>query len=245
MYRSIRKRKTIIKILTALAIVAILLGGVYYVLWKHTVKTTIVVGSTHYSEDEIKAMVMKGPLGNNSLYLGSAYKNKTITGIPYIASMTVEVLSPDTIKITVFEKAFAGYVEYLQHFFYFDRDGIVIESLTAKMQGVPEITGVAFDHIVLDKALPVEDKEIFGRILNVTKTLNKNELSADRISFNSQGNMTIWFGRVRVLLGEEDNLEKKIGAICGILPQIAEKSGVLDLQNYEENKDSIPFHPDK
>ena len=117
-----RKRKrTGIKILMVLAVVALLLGGIYYLLLTRTVTTVYVEGNVHYTKEEIEEMVMSGPLGNNSLYLSLEYADKEIKDIPFIASMKVEVLSPDTIKIRVFEKKLAGYVTYLDKYLYFDK----------------------------------------------------------------------------------------------------------------------------
>lgn len=183
MYRTRGRRRKGIKILVFLAVVAAALGGVCYVLQTHTVRTVYVEGNLHYTKEEIQDMVMKGSLGNNSLYLSFAYKDKQITDIPFIASLSVQVLSPDTVKIQVFEKSLAGYVEYLNHYMYFDKEGIVVESSAIRTEGVPQITGLTFDYVVLNQPLPVEDSNIFYTILNVTKILTKNNLNAERIYF--------------------------------------------------------------
>ena len=43
-------------------------------------------------------------------------------GVPFVEKMDVSVVDPHTIKIEVYEKALAGYVEYLGHYMYFDKD---------------------------------------------------------------------------------------------------------------------------
>ena len=244
MYRTKKKKRTGMKILVFLAIVAMLLGGIYYVLLTHTIKNVYVEGNLHYTKEEIQDMVMEGALSGNSLYLSFLYKDKQVTDIPFIAAMDVKVLSPDTVKIIVYEKALAGYVEYLNHYLYFDKDGIVVESSDVKTAGVPQITGLSFDHVVLNEPLPVENTDIFYTILTVTKTLSKYSLSADRIYFNSVGNMTVYFGTVKVILGSDELLDEKIILLQTLLPELTGKSGTLDLQNYDENTSSIPFKPD-
>lgn len=244
MYRSRRRKRRGIKILVFLALVAGLLGGAYYLLLTHTIKTVYVEGNLHYTKEEIQDMVMDGPLGDNSLYLSFIYKDKQITDIPFIAAMDVQVLSPDTVKIVVYEKAFAGYVEYLNRYMYFDKDGVVVESSGIKTEGVPQITGLSFDHVVLNEPLPVEDPDIFYTILSVTKTLNKYSLTADRIYFNGRKEMTIYFGSIRVVFGSDELMDEKIQLLQTLLPQLEGKSGILDLQNYDENTKSTPFKPD-
>lgn len=247
MFRSGRTRRTNrkgLKLLCLLALVALALGGIYYFLLTYTVKTVYVEGNVHYTKEEIQDMVMEGPLGNNSVYLSLQYADKQITDIPFIASMSVEVLSPDTVRIKVFEKTFAGYVAYLDRYLYFDNEGTVVEISGIKTEGVPQITGLSFDHAVLNKPLPVGDAEVFSRILMITKTLTKYALSADRIYFNANGEVTLYFENVKVILGSDSLLDEKIMLLQSLLPKLEGQSGTLDLQNYDENTSSIPFKPD-
>ena len=224
--------------------VALALGGIYYFLFTHTVKTVYVEGNVHYTKEEIQDMVMEGPLGNNSFYLSLQYADKQITDIPFIASMSVEVLSPDTVKIKVFEKTLAGYVVYLDRYLYFDNEGTVVEISGIKTEGVPQITGLSFDHAVLNKPLPVEDASVFGKILTITKTLTKYSLSADRIYFDAKEEVTLYFGSIKVVFGDDSLLDEKIMLLQSLLPKLEGKSGTLNLQNYDENTGSIPFKPD-
>lgn len=239
-----RTRKRI-KLLILLSIIAIMLGAFYYFLTTYTVKNVYVEGNVHYTKEEIEDMVMEGVLSNNSFYLSLKYKNKAITDIPFIASMNVEVISPDTIWIKVYEKALAGYVENLERYIYFDKDGTVVEISTVKTAGIPRITGLTFDYIVLNEKLPVEDEAIFYKILTVTKTLTKYELSADRIHFDGKQNMTLFFEDVKVAFGSDELLDEKIMLLQTLLPKLTGESGTLNLQNYDENTGSIPFTPDK
>ena len=61
-------------VIIVLGILNILLAASYFVLTHYAVKTVQVDGNKHYSAEEIKAMVMTGYLGDNSLYLSLKYK---------------------------------------------------------------------------------------------------------------------------------------------------------------------------
>ena len=244
MYRS--RKRVGIRILLAAAVVAVLLGAAYYVIHTYTVKTVYVEGNVHYTEEEIKSFVMDGPLGNNSLYLSMKYKNKGVENIPFVDIMDVSILAPDTVKITVYEKALAGYVKYLDTYMYFDKDGYVVECSNVRTAGVPQITGLTFDHMVLGELLPIENPEIFGTILNLTKLLNKYELSADKIYFHTSGDITVYFGDVRVALGTDmAGLEDKIMLLPNFLKELEGKSGTLQMEKYDEGNGKFTFKPDK
>lgn len=234
------------KLLVTLIFVAVIMGGLLFVWEKYTIENVYVEGNVHYSEEEIKEIVMDNSLSNNSLYLSLKYKNKGVENIPFVDVMDVSILAPDTVKITVYEKALAGYIKYLDTYMYFDKDGCVVESSNIRTLGIPQITGLTFEHVVLGELLPVEDREIFGIILNITKLLNKYELIADKISFHASGEITLHFGEVKVALGKEQSyLEDRIMLLPKFLKELEGKSGILQMEKYEEGNGRFTFKPDE
>lgn len=237
--------KVKIRIIIVLGIINVLLIASYFVLSYYTVKTVQVDGNKHYSAEEIKAMVMTGWLGDNSLYLSLKYKNKGIDDVPFVETMDVMVQSNDTIRIVVYEKALAGYVQYLGRYMYFDNEGVVVETSKVMTKGIPQVTGLDFDHIVLHEKLPVANDQIFQNILTITKLLNKYDVLCDRIQFDSSYNVTLGYGNVKVNIGALDNLDEKLMQLPQILPSLAGEKGTLDLQNYTADRKSITFERGK
>ncbi len=240
-----RRKKRWPAVLIFLALLAVLLGVVYYLLDYYRIKTVYVDGNLHYTREEIKEIVMDGPLGNNSLYLSLKYKNKSITDVPFVAAMDVTVLAPDTIRVSVYEKSLAGYIEYLGRYIYFDKDGTVVESSAVRTLGIPQITGLAFEHVLVGEPLPVANREVFDDILSVTQTIAKYGLTAERIYFNSKEEMTVHFGDIRAELGTSSYLDEKIALLQNLLPQLEGKKGNLDIQNYGSNVKTYTFEPEK
>ena len=241
--RRVKKRR--IRITVMLLVMILILGAaVSWVLEHYHVESVYVEGNMHYSSEEIIRMVTDQPLGDNSLFLSLKYRDKGIEGIPFIQSMEVKVLAPDTVKIVVYEKTIAGFVEYLDGFMYFDRDGIVVEAAEARTLGIPEITGISFDHVVLYEPLPVENPSIFQDILDMTQMLSKYEIMADQIYFDSTNQMTLYFGEVRAKLGSDENIEEKIARLKQILPAAEGKKGVFRLENYSGSGENVSFEQD-
>lgn len=205
------------------------------------VQTIHVTGNTYYTRDEIINMVMSGVLGNNSIYLNYKYKNTQIIDVPFIQSMDVEIMSHDTVKIIVYEKSLAGYIDYLGHYMYFDRDGMVVESSTYRTGYIPEVAGLTFESIALYQPLLVSNDAVFQQILNTTQVLAKYEIPTDKVFFDSQYNMTLYFNQVKVKIGTSDNLEYKVMQLKAILPEIIEYKGNLNLINLTEDTKSITF----
>ncbi len=240
-----KTKRTIILSAILLALFAFLTAAYFYIINNYTVTTVYVDGNIHYTNEEIMEMVMGGPYGNNSLFLSLKYRDKGIDDVPFIQTMDVTVEARDTIRITVYEKALAGYVTYLGRYVYFDKDGIVVETSTEKTEGIPQVTGLKFDHVILHEPLPVDKPEIFTEILGITQQLDKYSMAADKIYFGSDYQVTLLFGDARVALGNDIYIEEKIMKLQYILPDLLGKSGVLDMREYSEDTKSYSFEQDK
>lgn len=223
------------------------LGIVFFVLCDYyTVQNVTVEGNVHYTEEEIKEMVMRGTLGDNSLLLSLKYRNRAMGDIPFIDAMDVTILSADTIHIAVYEKALAGYIRYMDTNMYFDREGYVVECSDLITEGVPRITGLSFDHMVLGERLPVKDPGIFESIMDLTRLLDKYELAADNIFFHSGGEITVYFGEIKVALGDDNaRLEKKMKLIPEFLSMLEGEKGTLRMEKMTEDKTDVSFRKEE
>lgn len=227
-----------------LGVIVIILSVIYYLLVTYKVENVYVEGNEHYTAEEIKQIVEEGRFGENSIFLSMKYSNKSVTGIPFVEKMDVDVLDKNTIKITVYEKTLAGYVEYLDKYMYFDKDGVIVENSNKKTKGIPLVTGLQFDHFVMYEPLPVENESIFQQILNITQMLNKYGIEPDKINFDDSYNMKLYFDNVRVELGNDELLEEKIQRIDAIIPKLEGASGVLQMNNYSSDSPNITFVKD-
>ncbi len=222
----------------ALAIVvsgAVILGAGWYFKSKYTVSNVYVEDNVHYTDEEIKAIVMQGRWGNNSKYLAFKYKNREIDNIPFVDAIDVDVLSDDTIRIRVFEKPVIGYVRYLGSNMYFDKDGYVVESNDTITVGVPLVTGIVFDHMALGEKLQIENEKAFDMILLLKNILDKGDepLYADKINISSRNELTVYFGGIEVSLGDDmATLEDRITQLRGILKKYEGQAGSLQMTTY-------------
>lgn len=239
-----KSKRMVISLAVFFSLLFLLVGGSFYIIRNYKVTTVYVDGNVHYTNEEIMDMVMGGRFGDNSLFLSLKYRDKGIEGIPFIEMMDVSIEAKDTIRITVYEKALAGYVKYLGRYIYFDKDGIVVETSEEQTAGIPQVTGLTFDHVILHDKLPVDKPELFDEILNITQQLDKYSLSADRIYFDSAYQVTLYFGDAKVALGDNVDIDEKIMMLQNILPSLLGKSGTLDMREYSEDTKTYSFEKD-
>lgn len=231
-----------------LIVVLILSGIAAFLIWfdvYYKVRYVTVEGSTHYTDQEIEQYVTEGFMGDNSVVLSWRYRHQELRDVPFVESMEVDVITHNAIHIRVYEKSLAGYVNYLGRYFYFDRNGMVVESSGEKVEGIPEVTGLTFDHIALNEVLPVADPDVFTKILETVQLLAKYSLDADRIYIGTSGQQSLYFGNVCVNLGEDEYMDEKISNLSKILPSLTGRSGTLDMTTFTADTRSVTFTEDE
>lgn len=159
--------------------------------------------------------------------------------------MDVSVLDHESVKVNVYEKALAGYVKCLDTYLYFDKDGYVVEISTVKTEGIPLVTGINFEYAVIGEPLPVENPEIFGTILDLTKLMDKYDTYADRIYFTADSGVVLYYGDVKVNLGNDFKyIEEKFMLLPEFMGALDGKKGTLHMENYSETNTDFTFKPD-
>lgn len=223
--------------------VILLLVLILFVAGLYSLRITSVqyVGNTRYSEEEMSRLLFLESYEQNPIYCFFANQYKEKKQIPFIETYEIEFLSWNQIKVTVYEKGIAGYVDYKGHYMYFDKDGIVVESSQELLDGVVKIEGLDFEHIVLHQVLPVEKEEVFNLILSLTQMLTKYAIDVDKISFDAGMNIWIYRKNVVVQMGKDIYLDEKMAKFKDMLPQLEGLAGTLYLDDYSEDREEFRF----
>lgn len=192
-----------------------------------------VTGNRHYSKDQIKNFVLENGYIDNTVLLMLKNKINPIEDIPFIAKLDVEYVNAHKITITVYEKAMAGCVEYMNSYVYFDQDGYVLEISERKLEDAPCITGMFFSTMELHEKLPIEDKDRFKLILKLTQLIQKYKLKIDSIHFTTEGEIVLQHEDIRIELGDGSILERQLIDLEQILQGLVGKKGTLDMRDFE------------
>lgn len=242
--RKKRKRRKI-QLYIFLIVTLLIALAAYIVVEVFTVENVEVEGNEWYSASQIEAMVLDDEYSWNSLYVTMKYRLVDIGEVPFIDAMEVSLDNPHTVRIKVYEKGILGYlyIPTLGQNVYFDKDGFVVETSTNLIPDVPKVTGISCSEVVLYEKLPLKDESILRLLLNLTQTLKKYELEPDEIAFDEKGSATVYYGNIRVIVGDEENLSQKIIKLSAVLEKLAGMgldSGTLHLENWtEENRDIV------
>lgn len=200
-----------------------------------------VTGNKHYSKDEIIRIVKKEGYINNSILFILKNKIKPIQEIPFIVKIDLEYESSHKVKITVYEKAISGCIEYMNEYIYFDQDGYVLEISSDKLEDIPCIKGMSFASMELEQKLPIKDKKKFKLILNLTQLINKYKLKIDAIRFDANNEIILEYKKIKVELGDRDSLEEQLIDLNKMLKALEGEEGVLDMKEFDANSGKASF----
>ena len=219
--------------------VAIIAGLILViVLLSVNISTITVTGNQRYSDEQMTEILFPDRASRNVVYCYLKNRFQEHETIPFVEDYKIAFQDPFSVEVIVYEKSVVGYVSYMSSFMYFDKDGIIVESANNKLEGIPWITGLEFGHIVLYQKLPVESREIFEEILNLTQILSIYNLQVDKIQYNRFGEATLYVADIEVILGSNEDLNGKIATLGDILPELKGRKGTLNLDTYDETNSS-------
>ena len=229
-----RKKRRKIGLYILLILILLIAAGVFIVMNVFTVENVVVEGNELYSSTQIENMVLNDEYSWNSLYVDLKYRFVDNGEVPFVDTMEVSLDNPHTVHIKVYEKGMLGYlyINSIGQNAYFDKDGFVVETSTEVIDGVPKITGISCEEVVLYEKLQLENSDILRDLLNLTQTLKKYNLLPDEIQYDSNMEPVLYYGTIQVKIGSEDNLSQKVVRLSIILPQLDGLSGTLHLETW-------------
>ncbi len=205
------------------------------------IQNVTVTGNERYTDEQMTEILFPDQMSRIPIvcYLKNQFQEHE--KIPFVEDYKIVFQGPASAEVIVYEKSVVGYVSYMSSYMYFDKDGIIVESSSEKLPGIPWITGLDFGHIILYQELPVASSDIFQEILNLTQILSVYELAVDKIQYNQFGEAILYLGELEVILGNNDSLNGKIAELNDMLPQLEGRSGVLYLDTYDEANTNAMF----
>ncbi len=225
-------------------VVIILFGCMLFISTGFRTTQIVYEGNTRYTDEEMTNYIFGGKYNVNTLiyYFFTSKKDKVV--IPFVQDYDVSVAWPNKLEIKVYEKSVIGYIRYMGYNLYFDKDGIVVDSSKDILEGVPEVTGLDYTNVVLHTQLDVDNEKIFAVLLELVQLCGKYEIPIDKVFFDKSGNVTLYMGEIRIMLGDSGTITEKIYEVSQMMSQMQGLSGTLHMENFSEDTSSIIFKKD-
>lgn len=237
-----KKTKKITAYIVGLGLLAA--AVVFFTYYK--VDSVQVRGTTHYSDEEVKKMVLRGPLASNSVLAPMIYSTTDTDDVAFVDAFKVTQINRNTICISVKEKKPVGCIHYLDSYVFFDRNGIFVEESKTRDESVPYFDGIQVNSVVMDEKLDIKGDSVLNTAVALSTIFQKNEMIPDHIQFDSSYSISLIYGDITVQLGKDEDLEEKMNRVIAILPKLTGKKGILhmesvstDTNTFEEEKEPV------
>lgn len=219
------------KLLIVLGVIGLIFLFIVFGLRIDTVK---VEGTKIYTEKEITDSVFTRKFSDNELFFAIYNKIFGINKLPFVEDIEVTYEDRNTVVLHVYDKTISGCIRYMGQYVYFDKDGIVLQSMTEKKEGVPVVTGISFGTFTVGEAFHVEDDSMFSTIMNLSQLITHYSVEVDRLHMEKDKVM-LYAGEITVTLDRKEMYDDEISVLSSVLGDYKDKkfSGTINMENFE------------
>ena len=206
------------KVLILLTLVVLL---VLFVFFGMKITTVHVEGTRMYSADEIKQSVFSRKYADNEFFFWIYQKMYGINTLPFVEEIVPEVV-PSTED------------EYMGQYIYFDKDGIVLQSMKEKKEDVLVVNGIRFGTFTVGKAFNVKDDTLFQTIMNLSQLISHYKISVDKLQIEDK-DILLLSGDIKVTLARKTMYDDEMSALSDVLKTAKKEKlkGTIDMQNFQ------------
>ncbi len=206
------------------------------------IETIIVNGNESYTKDEVEASVRENSIDNTVFYTVLAFFGDNAY-LPFIEELDVTFLDAHTILVEVEEKMRAGMIQEMSEYFYFDKEGVLLESSGVKIKDVPIVTGLQMNECVLNERIEPKEENVFPLILKMAQLILKYEIPVSEIQFNTLSDIRLKCNSIQVCLGDGTEIDAKMAELPTVLDSLYGKQGELNMRQFTEENGVITFKP--
>lgn len=227
--------------LVAGGIVLLLLFCVFF----FRVKKVSIEGNTYFNQQEMAAMFQSNFLEKNVISFWFMNKLSLTPDLEFVREYEVSYPSVNEIHIKLYEKKIVAGIAYSNHYIYFDKDGMVLQSADQPAEGIPLFEIKNLTTFTLYKKVQMEDEGLLNQILNLANLFQHYHVNWDKVVFDANNEAYLYAGEIKVSLGKKDNYDEEISALSSVLEKMSKNGqvGEIDMRNYRVGGDVILKRP--
>lgn len=244
-----RRGKAVMKVLKRIFISIFIIAAAvllcYFIFHLDTVK---VEGTEYYTDEEIRKTVFTRDFSDNEIMFFLYEKLFGINTLPFVEEIEAEYHNPRSITLHVYDKKISGCINYLGQYVYFDKDGIVLQTIPEQIEGIPVVTGINFGNFTVGQPFQVADDSVFDSIMNVSQQISHYAIPVDEIKV-SDGAIRLVIASLTVELGKQERYDDALADLAGVIEKAQEEkielNGTINLENYQAGSRIVMQPPEK
>ncbi len=245
-----RKKKKIKKLLKLLILIAIIIGGICFVLKSPIFNITNieVKGNSKIATETIQSLSQIQE-GQNIFKFNKKQIIQNIKSNAYIETATIQRKIPNKIEITIEEREASYNVEFLNGYAYINNQGYILEISEQKLEK-PIIRGISTEQEQIVEGNRLNDNDLDKletviQIMNISKNYELDQkISSIDITNKNDYIIEMETEKKTIHLGNNNNLNNKMLYVPAILSENKDKEGTIYL-NGDINSDFKPRFKEK
>lgn len=134
-----------------------------------------------------------------------------------------------------------AYLEYMNSYMLIDKDMKVTGSEQEVPEGLPKVTGLNFDQIIVGSTLEVTNKEAAKYAMKLVDCIHKNSMDIAEVYVSLDLSATMYVGNIKILMGQDVSTEEKMHDLRDFYEDVKVLNGVLDMQELSKNNLGYSF----
>lgn len=134
-----------------------------------------------------------------------------------------------------------AYLEYMNSYMLIDRNMMVTGSEQEVPAGLPKVTGLSFEKIIVGSELEVTNADAAKYAMKLVDCIHKNALDIAEVYVSLDLNATMYVGNIKILMGQDVSTEEKLHDLRDFYDDVKGLSGVLDMQELSKNNLGYSF----
>ncbi len=226
-------------------VAGIIFAVILFCIFFFRVKKVSFEGNTYYGQEEMSEMFQTNIMEKNILTFWLMNKLSFIQTPDFVREFEVTYPSVNEVHIRLYEKKIVAGIAYANHYIYFDKDGMVLQSTDKPVKEIPLFETKNLTTFTLYQKVRMEDEGLLNQILNLANLFQHYRVSWDKVLFDTNNEAYLYIGEIKVSLGKKDNYDEEISALSSVLEKMKKNGqvGEIDMRNYKVGGDIILKRP--
>lgn len=230
--KSIKQKQNMQKY-TIAAVLLVLAGAAFLFSPVFSIQNIRAENASQFSTTELCEKIGLSQ-GENAILFSRTKAEHILEQEPYIEKARIVWELPNTYVIALTERKVRAYIPYMGSYLYIDEAGRVLDIRNTYVDGLPLVKGLLFTEFQKGDVLSVDNQEALEVVLHISQMIQKYELTemVVEIDVSNVSDIYAQVNRVRVHLGDMDNMDQKIRNMAEIMKTIPKQDrGILDLSD--------------
>lgn len=224
------------------AFVAAITMAAAVILMTFNFEKAVIYGNTKYSQKQIESFITRGRLGENTFVMALKFHHRTVTDIPFVDQIDIDIVSPSTVRVNIKEKPLDACVIREDDKVYFSKEGVVQTISGRSVENTTVVNGLDLKAPVTGSAVEADNQTGKALVLDLLQAMDRYGIHADSIDVDKRNNLTASFGQVLVKLGKT-GYDGKMYKIHQMATGLKDRSGVISMTGFDYDGENIVLSP--